>query len=120
MTEPMTTRDMQRRVIDWHGAMFPGAPNAAIGLKLAEEAGECAKAVNRLEHSMRYFDPDTPRHTHGNESITAGRLVNLREEIGDVAIVLMVLCGRYGLSLDAVMQERVEAVVTRPLKDGAV
>lgn len=90
---------LTRRVVEWHGRSFPGSPNAAIGLKLAEEAGECAKAVNLLEH--------------GPAAWRTAYLDNLQDEIGDVVIVLVVLAHRYGLDLEEIVRSRSFVVTNR-------
>lgn len=97
-----TTRVLQHVVTAWHNKNLPDAPSAALGLKLCEEAGELAKAINRMEHT-KHPDP-----------------VNLRDEIGDVAIVLLALCSRYGLNFEENLERRVGEIVERPLRADAV
>lgn len=114
----MSLDELQRRTRAWHDETFPGAPSAALGLKLAEEAGELAKAVNRIEHTRR--PTDDALHTQ----FVRDAYANLEEEIGDVAICLMTLAARYfaplGKGIEEIIAQRVEVVTTRPLKADAV
>lgn len=98
-TAPLTMSQLQNTIATWHRSTFPGAPTAAVGLKMAEEAGELAKAVNRLEHT------------------DAGDRMNLMEELGDVAITLMVIAERYGYDLEALIELRIMHVMARTRGD---
>lgn len=86
-------------VIEWHDREWPspdGTPAQLdrIALKLAEEVGELAGAI--VKHVQGRTDADW--------------LANATAELGDVAIVLMVLAGRLrettGISLGAAIAER--------------
>ncbi len=93
--------ETQDAVTEWHRRTFSMPRLAALGLKLAEEAGELAKAINLWEHTE-----------HGD-------LDNLRDEIGDVAIVLMVIAARVGSEFDGLIAERAEEVMARERKVGS-
>lgn len=73
----------------WHKARFPNARMEHVALKLCEEAGEVARAVNGEA---------------GMNSATSGGDVGA--EAADVAIVLLVLLGRW--FPDRVLTDEVE------------
>ena len=97
----MSLKPYQEAVAAWHVKTFGHPPTAAIGLKLGEEAGELMKAVNRMEHL---------------DEITLAHHDNLAEELGDVAIVLMMLATRYNFDFQELVEHRVHVVTTRPRK----
>lgn len=83
----------------WHRRRFPDATIEQVGLKLAEEAGEVAEAINAV--------------IGGNSSRTAKKS-DIIEEAADVVIVAMVLLERFAQAdlLDAVSVKF--AVLTDP------
>ena len=99
-------KDLQTALREWHRAKFPHATEADIGLKLAEEAGEVCRALDRIHYAK-------------SEQAAAPWLVNLTEEIGDVAIVLLVLCNRGGIEFEDVVRDRATEVMQRGQHAGA-
>lgn len=93
-------QDIQAEVKAWHAGKYPHASLPEIGLKLAEESGEVCRAIDRFHYAKNGVD----------EAAWAN---NLKEEIGDVAIVLLVLCIRGGVDFQEVVQERWDEVSSR-------
>lgn len=91
---------VQAALRDWHKQKYPNATLSDIGLKLAEESGEVAKAIDRIHYAKTATEDEQWR-------------TNLTEEIGDVAIVLMVLCCRGGLDFETTIRDRAESVMLR-------
>lgn len=89
--------DLQAEVASWHRREHPDARLERIGLKLAEESGEVAQALDRLLSAVG----------------TDGSWERVAEEIGDVVIVLMVLCERLHLDLEGVVRMRWETIGQR-------
>ena len=98
-----TVRGLQAEVVAWHRGKYPKAYSADVAVKLGEEVGEVFKAINRIAFVNRGADP---------VEIDA-MYANLREEIGDVTIVLMVLAERYGLDFAFLLADRIETVLER-------
>ena len=98
-----TVRELQAEVVVWHRGKYPKAINADVAIKLGEEVGEVFKAIDRIHH---------PRSLEDDIHIV-NHYENLREEIGDVTIVLMVLAERYGLDFASLLADRIETVLKR-------
>ena len=96
-------RDVQAALKDWHRKRFPRTTLDDLGLKLAEEAGEVVGAIVRLNEIAR-------RQREGSDLEWRERLT---DEIGDVAIVLLVLCARGGLDFEEVVADRAAEVMLR-------
>lgn len=93
---------LQKNVARWHDRKYPDTVLSDLGIKLAEETGEVCKAINRIrERSIR-----------GGADYVNWR-ENLVEEIGDVAVVLMVLCAHGDLDFAAVIEGRAVEVMSR-------
>jgi len=71
--------DLQKRCGEWHAKRFPTAKAWQVGLKLGEEFGELAEALN---HDL---DPD----------YIGDKKTSVIDECADVTIVMMVLLERY-------------------------
>lgn len=78
--------ELQEYVGDWHRHWFPDVSPTRVVLKLVEEAGELAAAHNK---HLAYAAPTW------EQSLTESEL----DAIGDIAIVLLALCDRFGYSL---------------------
>ena len=92
------TVSLQQRVVAWHEARFPEAEAVHVALKMAEECGEVASALNALV---------------GKNSATGKGLVP--EEAADVVITALVLLGRWFPGADLFAEvERKLAVLTDP------
>jgi len=83
LTPNLGAIDLQRRIGDWHRARFPEAEIENVALKLSEEAGEVARAVNGQV---------------GKNSATGGGSVP--DEAADVVIAAMVLVERWCPGVD--------------------
>jgi len=75
-TDARTFEGMAAAVVSWHRARFPQAQLVHVALKLAEESGEVASAVNSLEGG-----------DYGDGDVMA--------ELADVVICAMVIAGRW-------------------------
>lgn len=91
---------LQAELKTWHNRKYAGAPLERVGLKLGEEAGEVCRAIDRIIYSKTTTDDEHWR-------------AELTQEIGDVAIVLLVLCNRGGLDFETVVVDRAEEVMGR-------
>lgn len=89
----MNIRDLQADIKKWHRAKYPRATLVDVGLKLAEETGEVCQAIDRIKYAKTATEDETWRE-------------NLTDEIGDVAIVLLVLCNKGGLDFETVVRDR--------------
>lgn len=69
---------IEKRATDWHRVRFPEAQMEHVALKVCEEAGEVAKAINGVS---------------GMNSATGGGEVGA--EAADVIVSLVVLLGRW-------------------------
>lgn len=90
--------EVQAALQKWHRMKYPDATLVDIGLKLAEEAGEACRAIDRIKYAKTNSEDEKWR-------------INLTEEIGDVAIVLMVLCAKGGLDFEMVARDRAERLL---------
>lgn len=93
--EEETTR---ARIVEWHEARFPAAQMEHVALKVCEEAGEVAKAINGVA---------------GADSATG--IGDVGGEAADVMIALSVLLGRWfpEIDLDVEVEQKL-AVLTDP------
>jgi len=90
--------DLQKRLGDWHRRRFPDAEMVNVALKLCEEAGEVARAVNG---------------TIGKNSATGGGSVP--DEAADTVIAAMVLVERWCPGVDLLRRvERKLGVLNDP------
>lgn len=96
----MEMLELQKLARAWHDGYWRDDPNAAVALKLCEEAGEVARAVNGVEFTKA----------------GSAHLPNLMDEIGDVGMVLMVLSSRYGWNFAGLVESRAMVVMGRPVK----
>jgi DNA (cytosine-5)-methyltransferase 1 len=87
----------------WVMENVPEAP--APGLPDMHELVLNNRWLGEEQNRLRHFDPE---------------LINFREEVGDVAIVLMVLCARYGIDMRAAIAERCDTIEARPLTEASV
>ena len=69
---------LQNRIVKWHEIRFPDAQMEHVALKLCEEVGEVARAINGVA---------------GQNSATGGG--NVEQEVADVFISALVLLGRW-------------------------
>ena len=74
----LSIESLQSRAVTWHKQRFPNAELAHVGLKLCEESGEVASAINGLV---------------GTASATGKG--DVLDESADVLISLMVILGRW-------------------------
>jgi NTP pyrophosphatase (non-canonical NTP hydrolase) len=83
--------DIQKAVVEWHDREWntPRKSTVDIALKLCEEAGEVAGAVTKLR-----------------ECRVGASTANIRDEIGDVLIVLEVLTARLGTTVGQCLEAR--------------
>ena len=94
-----TLGDHQDEVAAWHEREFPGALPEWLGLIVAEEAGEVARAMLKLMSNVR-----------------GGRDVwypELKAETADVLIALLALANRMGFDLEEAYRERWAVVSKR-------
>lgn len=92
--------EIQDALRTWHRKKFPRSTLPEIGLKLAEECGEVCRAIDRIHYSKSATEDAQWRE-------------NLTDEIGDAAIVLLVLCNRGHLDFEEVLTERAAEVMAR-------
>ena len=86
-----------KTVRSWHVERFPDATLADVGIKLAEEAGEVCRAIDRIN-----FDAD------------GDWWANIEDEIGDCCIVLAVLAERFcNVGIDELLRRRFSIVRSR-------
>lgn len=78
-------RPLQQEIADWHEARFPEAQMEHVALKVCEEAGEVAKAINGVV---------------GSNSATGGG--DVAGECADVLISMLALLGRWFPDVDLV------------------
>lgn len=78
----------------WHDTKWGDKDNRHVAAKLAEETGEVCGAFIKFEEGRRTTQ-------------------DIRDEMGDVLIVLSVLAGRLGWTLDDLRASRFEDVSTR-------
>lgn len=90
---------LQSRAVTWHKQRFPEADISHVGLKLCEETGEVASAINALV---------------GTNSATGKG--NVLDESADVLISLLVILGRWRLdsfeSLVDATERKLEILLT--------
>lgn len=84
------------QVAPWHAEKFPGVSLDRVGLKFAEEAGEVAGALVKIEEGRLTLD-------------------DLAGEIGDATICLARICTMAGLDYSTVVAERWAEVRERPV-----
>lgn len=92
--------DLQEELRRWHLQKYDYAPIERIGLKLGEEAGEVQRCIDRIIHAS----PGIVRERWNRE---------MADEIGDTAIVLLILCARNGLDFEAIVRRRAAEVMAR-------
>ena len=92
--ESSDTMQLERKITEWHEERWPEKDDCHVGAKLAEETGEVCGALIKLAEDRRdKFD--------------------VLDEMGDVLIVLSVLAGRMGVSLEEVRARRWAEVSNR-------
>ena len=79
--------DAEQQVLMWHDSKWGDKEERILALKLAEECGEVAGAYIK-EAEGRLTSQD------------------IRDEIGDVLVVLHVLAGRRGWNLSGIFEDR--------------
>jgi NTP pyrophosphatase (non-canonical NTP hydrolase) len=83
------------QVSDWHSLRWPEkADDRIVGAKLAEETGEVCGALIKYAEGRR-------------------DVLDVLDELGDVAIVLTVLAQRHGFTVDELRARRFAEVSTR-------
>lgn len=86
---------MERAIASWHDYTWPGkSDDRVIGAKLAEEVGEVCGALIKIPEGRR-------------------ALTDLQDEMGDALIVLSVLAGRHGWTLEDLRARRWTVVAER-------
>lgn len=97
-------------VYAWHVGRFGEPDRSLVALKLAEETGEvCGAVVKRAEGAVR---PEKGLTTWAEWT------AHLHDEMGDVAIVLNVLAGREGTTVDELLARRFrDDVSKRPCQE---
>ena len=91
MPAPTPTTD---EVAAWHEDRWGGKADTTVALKLNEEAGEVGGAFIKRDEGRASTD-------------------HVLDELGDVAVVLNVLCARVGTTPDAVLARRFPQVQAR-------
>lgn len=95
----ISLESLQSQAVTWHKQRFPNAQVEHVGLKLAEEAGEVASAINAIV---------------GTGSATGKGLV--LDESADVLIALLVIVGRWRFdsmeSLLEATEKKLEVLLT--------
>ena len=88
----MDTTELE--IAEWHDKRWNEKDDRVVAAKLAEECGEVCGALIK-QHEGRRTDND------------------VRDEIGDVLVVLAVLAGRRGWTLADILADRYAEVKTR-------
>ena len=93
--------DLQHRIDLWHHTNFGTLPDIFVMTKLTEEVGEAARAIVRLYHGSqgKSVDPESAMH--------------LRDALGDIMFVLMNLANNHRWSLDTIIHEVADEVLSR-------
>ena len=81
------TRTREQAINEWHDKKWPDKDDRHVAAKLAEETGEVCGAFIKLVEGRRTID-------------------DVQDEIGDVLIVLSVLAGRHGWTLEDLRTRR--------------
>ena len=77
----------EQTISEWHDKKWPEKDDRHVAAKLAEETGEVCGALIKLVEGRRSID-------------------DVKDEIGDVLIVLSVLAGRHGWTLEGLRTRR--------------
>jgi NTP pyrophosphatase (non-canonical NTP hydrolase) len=90
-------RGLQRQIGEWHRARFPEAGREHVALKLCEEAGEVARAING----------DCGKNSATGYGATP-------QEVADVIIAALVLMDRWYSEYDltTLIENKLEALTT--------
>jgi NTP pyrophosphatase (non-canonical NTP hydrolase) len=88
------TTTMEAYIAEWHEHKYGVVDDRIVGCKLAEESGEvCGALIKIREGRVERSD--------------------VADELGDVLIVLSVLAGRYGYTLEELREQRFLIVAAR-------
>jgi len=94
----MLLDELQEEMREWEQERFPNRTQLHRGLVLSEETGEAAHHIIK-----RYDGPRIP------EDNTAG----LRDAVGDIGIILLIICEDEGWSFEEILKETWEQVKHR-------
>ena len=87
-------RPFEDVIAEWHDSKWGDKDDRVVAAKLAEECGEVCGALIKLAEDRR-------------------TLFDVKDELGDVLVVLSVLAGRHGWTLDDLRADRFESVARR-------
>ena len=85
----------ERQIAIWHDSRWGDKDDRVVCAKLAEEVGEVCGAFIKYDEGRKTFD-------------------DIFDEMGDVLIVMSVLAGRHGVTLEQLRGDRFKTVTQRP------